>query len=134
MKIGLMVVTCLVVMISCAVITRSQTDNSNTQADPEGEKIYKMSEVEEKPQIKKKPRAGIENSYGKCSGSGTVRLRVVLLKTAQIGDIKIASPSQCSIFDDNAVRTAKKIKFKPAVKNGQAVSVSVLVEFSYRVF
>lgn len=118
----------------CVVVASAQVGDSKSQAGSEEDKIYKQSEVDEKPQIKKKPRANYENSYGQCAGQGVVRLKIVLLKTGRIGEVGVIDSSQCEIFDQNAINAAKKIKFKPALKNGQAVSVSVLVEYSYRVF
>lgn len=107
---------------------------TNAQTAPDADPIYKLSEVDEKPKIKKKPRAKYEDSYLKCGARGLVVLRIVLLKTGEIGDVAVVTTSRCAAFDDNAVRAAKKVKFKPALKNGQAVSVSATVEYSYSVY
>jgi TonB family protein len=70
-----------------------------------------------------------------CSNdSGLVRVLVVLHKSGKVGDVKSLKFSECQRFNENSLASAKKIKFNPAVKDGQPVSVSVMVEFKFQIF
>jgi TonB family protein len=62
--------------------------------------------------------------------SGVVRLKVRFLETGKIGDIVTVSglPYGAS---ENAIEAAKKIKFKPAVKDGKPITVSKTVEYRF---
>jgi TonB family protein len=59
-----------------------------------------------------------------------VRLKVTFPASGKITEIDMVKPSGCGHFDKQAVKAAKKIKFKPAVKNGEPVSVIKLIEYA----
>jgi periplasmic protein TonB len=65
------------------------------------------------------------------SSSGTAVVRVTFDKTGKITDTELVRSSACSSFDSSAVDAARRIKFEPAVKNGEAVTVSKPVEYKY---
>jgi TonB family protein len=70
---------------------------------------------------------------GRCSqSSGITKLRVTFDKSAKITAAAIVQSSGCEEFDKNALRAALGIKFKPAIKNGEAVTVSKPVEYAFR--
>ncbi len=96
------------------------------------EKVYKQSEVDQKAKITKRPHPSTDRM---CSNdSGLVRVLVVLHKSGKVSDVKSLKSSECQRFNENSLDSAKKIKFNPAVKDGQPVSVSVMVEFKYQIF
>lgn len=100
--------------------------NSTKQTD---ETVYKQSEVDQKAKIIKKP---IPSTDRMCNtDNGFVRVRVILLKSGKVGDVEPLKNSECERFNENALNSAKKIKFNPALKDGQPVSVSVMVEYRY---
>jgi TonB family protein len=81
--------------------------------------------------IIKKPKASYPNQEkGTVCVQGTVRLRITFLKDGEIGNISLVSglPNGAN---ENAVEAAKKIKFRPAIKNGKAISVSKIVEYKF---
>jgi TonB family protein len=98
----------------------------------EDEKVYKQSEVDQKAKIIKRPHPSTDRMCG--NDSGFVRVSVVLHKSGKVGDVKSLKSSECQRFNENSLDSAKKIKYNPAVKDGQPVSVSVLVEYTYRRF
>jgi len=59
-------------------------------------------------------------------------LSVVFDKSAKVTDVAIVKPSGCREFDDRAIAAAMKIRFEPAVKNGQAATVAKRVEYAFR--
>ena len=96
------------------------------------EKVYKQSEVDQKAKITKRSHPSTDRM---CSNdSGLVRVLVVLHKSGKVSDVKSLKSSECQRFNENSLDSAKKIKFNPAVKDGQPVSVSVMVEFKYQIF
>lgn len=79
--------------------------------------------------IKKKPHA----APGYCSQSEAVaRVRATFDKSGKVTAAEITLPSGCREFDERALQAARKIKFEPAIKDGQPVTVSKLVEYVYR--
>jgi TonB family protein len=108
--------------------------NAQTNKSDE-DKVYKQSEVDQKALITTKPRASTNGQCGRGPGTnGTTRIAVVLRKTGEVSDVKVAKSSPCATFNQNALAAARNIKFKTAMKDGQAVSVAVWVEYSYRMF
>jgi len=101
--------------------------NSMQQSDDE--KVYKRSEVDQQSKIIKKPIPSTDRMCG--NDNGFVRVRVVLLKSGKVGDVESLKTSECERFNENSLDSAKKIKFSPAVKDGQPVSVSVMIEYTY---
>ena len=61
---------------------------------------------------------------------GTVVLRVVFHVNGKITDIKVIRDLPYGLTE-NAIEAAKKIRFKPAVKDGKPVSVSGMLEFAF---
>lgn len=94
------------------------------------EKVYKQSEVDQKAKIIKKPIPSTDRMCG--DDSGLVRLTVVLHNSGKVSEVQPLKSSECQRFNENSFESAKKIKFTPALKDGQPVSVSVMVEYSYR--
>ena len=79
--------------------------------------------------IKKKPHA----APGYCSqGEVVARVRATFDKSGKVTAAEITKPSGCREFDERALKAARKIKFEPAIKDGQPVTVSKLVEYVYR--
>ncbi len=98
----------------------------------EDEKVYKQSEVDQKAKIIKRPHPSTDRMCG--NDSGFVRVSVVLHKSGKVSDVKSLKSSDCQRFSENSLNSARKIKFNPAVKDGQPVSVLVMVEYTYRRF
>ncbi len=110
----------------CAV--NAQDTNNSNKIETKVEK----QEYDENVVIKKKPRVGTARFCSQTSG--TARLRVTFDKSEKVTDIIIISPSGCNNFDKNAVRAAKKIKFKPAIKNGEPITITKLVEYTFTLY
>jgi TonB family protein len=65
--------------------------------------------------------------------SGNVVLGVVFGADGKIKDIRVIRGLPFGLTD-NAIQAALKIRFKPAMKNGQPVSVRGLLEFSFSLY
>jgi TonB family protein len=110
-------------------IKAQNTNSSNSQPQNDDEKYYKSTEVDQKIKITSKP---IPKTDGKCSEqSGRLSVRVFFHKSGKINKVEYIKPSSCDQFNENALSAAKQIKFKPAIKNGQEVSYTTIVEYSW---
>jgi len=79
--------------------------------------------------IKKKPHPRVSSDCEQSSGR--TRVLVTFDKSEKITDVKIIISSGCFGFDQNAMRAAKEIKFKAAMKDGEPVTVKKQVEYAY---
>lgn len=104
-----------------------QTNDLKTQDD----KIYEKSEVDEAPKFLKKRPPSISGCDAYPGMSGKVELRVVFRKSGEVTDVEVVSTSPCAAYNKSALKTVKKIKFKPAIKDAQPVSVRLPVVYTY---
>lgn len=80
--------------------------------------------------INEKPRPQYpSNSCDSKSGRGS--FRVTFDKTGTISDVITIKSSGCSVFDESALKAAFQIKFSPAEKDGQPITVIKVVEYAF---
>jgi TonB family protein len=84
-----------------------------------------------RPTILYKERAAYTREAKDNKVEGTVVLSVVFGADAQIGDIRVIHGLPHGLTQ-KAIEAASKIRFEPAVKDGQPVSVRGKLEFSFR--
>ncbi len=90
--------------------------------------------------LSSKPPAIYTLKARKNKVEGTVRLRVSFLASGEIGDVTyVSETSQKKKLTkyglvEQAIEAAKQIKFEPARRNGQPVSVVKTVEYSFILF
>jgi hypothetical protein len=80
--------------------------------------------------ILEKPKPELPKDYGTNDSQGTINLRVEFLANGKVGEVTPITSLQKSLTD-LAVEAAKKIKFEPEIKNGEAVTVTKIVQYSY---
>lgn len=109
----------MIILVGLVAVGNGQTADTNPRQN-------------DKPlKIKRKPTAQVRDAN--CSdSSGRVTIRVTFDKSAKITDTLIITSSGCNGFDDNAVRAARQIKFEPAVKNGEPITVTKLIQYDFR--
>lgn len=79
--------------------------------------------------LKSKPSA---STGGKCStSSGTTTLRVTFDKSAKVTRVDVISSSNCQYFDRSALQAARRIEFEPAIKNGEPITVTKTVVYTF---
>ena len=100
-------------------------------AQKSDDKIYKMSEVDKIPEITELPRVRADEKCGRNVKNLTIRLGIVLRKSGKVSDVEILERSACEAFNESAVEASKRIKFKPAEKDGKPVSVAFLLTHSF---
>jgi TonB family protein len=119
----------ILTLSSLAILTicnGNPTDARSPQT-PADDKVYAVSEVDAKANIKNKLEHLPEHK-GDCPASVYVSLRVVLRKSGKVTDITVIKSSGCS-YDQEAIKAVRKLKFDPAVKAGQPVSQFSDVEY-----
>jgi TonB family protein len=81
--------------------------------------------------ILSQPKAPYPNpETGTVCISGVVRLKVKFLESGKIGEIVTVSGLPFGATE-NAIEAAKKIKFKPAIKDGKPITVSKTLEYRF---
>ncbi|MBA2494271.1 MAG: energy transducer TonB [Acidobacteria bacterium] len=105
----------------------AQTDNNSNK----GEKKTEKQENDQSLKIKRKPYPAM----GNCEqSSGLATLGVTFDRSAKITNVVVVTSSGCDSFDGKAVKAAKGIKFNPAIKNGEPITVVKLVQYTFRRF
>ncbi len=59
-----------------------------------------------------------------------MRLKGTFHALGKITDVEIIEPSGCDYFDEEAIKVAKKIKFKPEIKDGESITVTKVIVYS----
>jgi len=80
-----------------------------------------------------KPEPPYSEEARKAKYQGTVVLWIVVDTQGNVQQAQVVKPLGMGL-DENALRTVKTWKFKPAMRNGAPVPVRVMVEVSFRLF
>ncbi len=125
-KLTVNLVALLIFTMAFVVVSNGQTnDNSNApKKQPDGQ------------QSKDKPMKIIRKTFpqaGNCSEySGVVTVRVTFDKSATVTKAEVVKSSDCVGFDKNALEAARGIKFTPATKDGEPITTTKLMQYSFR--
>ncbi len=120
----------LFLTVSLAQSAAAQTNDSKAQSTDKTER-----KAEEK--VKDRPFKIIKNSFprnigGNCEEGILVRLRVTFHSLAKVTDVEVVSTSGCEYFDRASAKAAMKIKFQPAIKEGEAQTTVKVIEYTFR--
>jgi len=89
-----------------------------------------QTNLQDKPlEITYKPNARARS----CQGSGSAKVRVTFDKSGKVTEVEMIESSSCNGFNKNVIEAARKIKFKPEIKSGEAVTVTKLIIYTYRI-
>lgn len=99
--------------------------------DDEAPATFSPKELDSKVVILSKPPPGYTKEARRLGVQGFVTLRVLLAGDAKIDRIRVNKGLPAGLTE-NAIRAACKIKFKPAVKDGQTVGQWLTVEYVFR--
>jgi TonB family protein len=103
------------------------------RGEDESSGIYRSSEVEVRATILSKPEPGFTEEARQNNVSGMVRLRAVLAADGRIRNIAVVR-SLPSGLTEMCIRAARRIVFKPAFKDGHAVSQYVTLEYNFIIY
>lgn len=112
---------------------RCTNDGSLAVISPtEAEEKVEKEKPETPAQILSKPPPSYTKEARRLGVQGQVILKVLLSSEAKISRVRIYRGLPAGLTE-NAIHAACKIRFKPALKNGVAVSRWVTVEYAFRV-
>ena len=95
--------------------------------------IYKSSEVTTKAIITGRPEPEYTEEARKHQVTGTVVLRAVFASDGRVRGIRVMSGLPYGLTL-KAIETAKKIRFIPAMLNGQPVSQAIQIEYYFNLY
>ena len=95
-----------------------------------GERVYWGSEVDVKPRLRKKPEPTYTEAARDNKVEGTVILRVVFSKSGRVEYIRVLQGLPNGLTEQS-IEAAGKIEFVPAMKDGQAVSMWIQLEYNF---
>jgi TonB family protein len=100
--------------------------------DPDNDAVLDIRRAS-RPKILYREKAGYTGAAREAGIVGTVTMSVVFGGDGNIHDIKVIRGLPFGLIEQ-AINAAKKIKFEPAYKNGEPVSVRGSMEFSFNLY
>jgi TonB family protein len=101
--------------------------------DKPKEKIYEPDQVDQKAKILRKSEPRYTEQARRNRTTGWVVLRVVLQGSGKIGEIQVIRGLPDGLTEE-CIKVAREIRFEPAVKDGQPVSMYTKVEYTFDVY
>lgn len=105
----------------------------NPTPDENNERVFSGNEVDKKPLILSKPKASYTEEARKNQIQGVVILRLVFTAKGTVEQIRVVRGLPFGL-SERAIEAARQIRFQPGMKNGQPVSVSSALEYSFNVY
>jgi TonB family protein len=91
------------------------------------------SKAESGPRILSKPRATYTDAARRAETGGSVLLEVTFLANGEIGDITPVNELPHGLTEAS-IEAARKIKFRPAMSDGQPVTSVKTIEYSFSIY
>jgi TonB family protein len=105
--------------------------SSDNPDDPD--RVYSAPEVSERARVISKPEPQYTEEARRSQITGTVILRVVFSRTGQVTNIR-AMQTLSAGLTEKAMAAARQIRFVPARRNGQAVSMYMQLEYNFNLY
>ena len=101
----------------------------------DSERVFTLKEVDQKPMITSKPPAHYTESARQNQIQGGVKLQAILDRSGSIREIRVLSGSELGHgLAEKAIAAAREVKFTPALKDGQPVSVRVTLQYYFSLY
>jgi len=104
-------------------------DNPN----PDVDRVYSSPDVSQRARVLFKPEPQYTEEARKNSITGTVILRVVFSKSGEVTNIRAMQSLQGGLTE-KAIAAARQIRFVPATRNGQPVSMYMQLEYNFNLY
>src|SRR2546423_9715625 len=98
---------------------------------PGTDDIFKGSEVTKKAHVTKKPEPAYTAAAERNGIEGIVVIRCVFASNGQVMHIHVVSGLPDGL-NESAIEAAKRIRFKPAIKDGHPVSMWMELQYHFR--
>jgi len=96
-------------------------------------RIYRISEVTQRARVLAKPEPQYTEAARKNQVTGSVVLSVIFSESGQITNIRAVKTLPDGLTE-KAIAAARQIRFIPAMRNGQAVSVYMNLEYNFNLY
>jgi protein TonB len=103
-------------------------DNPN-----ERDRVYSSPEVTTRARVRSKPEPQYTEEARRNQITGTVILRVVFSRSGEVTNIR-AIQTLSDGLTEKAIAAARKIRFVPATRNGQTVSMYMQLEYNFNLY
>lgn len=113
----------------CCGEGRSRGSNPN----PDPNRVYRVPELDERARVLSKPEPQYTEEARRSGITGTVILRVVFSRSGEVTNIRALQPLGGGLTE-KAMAAARQIKFVPAKKNGQPVSMYMQLEYNFNLY
>ncbi len=104
--------------------------NGNRPVDPNH--VWRVSEVQ-RARVLSKPEPQYTEEARKNQVTGTVVLRVIFSRSGEVTGIRAVSALPFGLTA-RAIAAARQIRFQPATRNGEAVSVHMQLEYNFNLY
>ena len=104
---------------------------NNQNDDPD--RVYKSPEVSTRPRVIAKPEPQYTEQARRDQITGTVVLRVVFSSGGQVTNIQAVRQLGGGLTE-KAIAAARQIRFLPAMRNGQPVSMYMQLEYNFNLY
>jgi protein TonB len=108
------------------------SDGNNPEADNPN-RVYKSPEVSTRPRVIAKPEPQYTEQARRDQITGTVVLRVVFSSSGQVTNIQAVQKLGGGLTE-KAIAAARQIRFLPAMRNGQPVSMYMQLEYNFNLY
>ena len=107
--------------------------SSGNNPNPDPDRVYRDPELSERARVLSKPEPQYTEEARRSGITGTVILRVVFSRSGEVTNIRALQPLGGGLTE-KAVAAARQIKFLPAKKNGQPVSMYMQLEYNFNLY
>jgi TonB family protein len=101
--------------------------------NPDPDRVYTSPQVSERARVLSKPEPQYTEEARRNGITGTVLLRVVFSRTGEVTNIR-ALQALGGGLTEKAIAAARQIRFLPARKNGQPVSMYMQLEYNFNLY
>ena len=101
--------------------------------DDDPDRVYKSPEVSTRPRVITKPEPQYTEQARRDQVTGTVVLRVVFSSSGQVTNIQAVQKLGGGLTE-KAIAAARQIRFLPAMRNGQPVSMYMQLEYNFNLY
>ncbi|HZE72500.1 MAG TPA: energy transducer TonB [Pyrinomonadaceae bacterium] len=97
------------------------------------DRVFRLNQVNQRARVISKPEPQYTEEARRHQITGTVVLRVIFSSSGQVTNIRTVQSLPFGLIE-KAISAARQIRFSPAIKDGQAVSVYMQLEYNFNLY
>jgi TonB family protein len=107
--------------------------DNNPNPNHDIDRVFRVPEVTTRARVLSKPEPQYSEEARRTQITGTVILSVVFSRTGQVTNIRALQPLCCGLTE-KAIAAARQIRFVPATREGNPVSVRMQLEYNFNLY